>query len=467
MADRIFWNKLGFDAEVDASEIGANGTRTGTITYAAGKFDNGVNGADGSNYITFASALTTLELCTFDFWFKPNYSSTAAGAKDIINTGFDPVTSWGFYSYYNGSGGIACAIEIPGQYTVYTFPITFASGDLLHLGLVLKSAGAAGSRMRLFKDNVEIEESGIVNDAAWTLGGRNLVIAPVMGTVQGVIDDLVVWDDEKTSFADRNDEGRVSAGPAAATYTKIIKGLQGDADTINDNFRWIGEGNKLPKGGQTLDPTTGVYDLGSTVYNWKDVHVNSISVNNVDYKSWRRVAQVNITSPALRIDFTGLDGDTDVEYMLIWRMVHNGEGLATGTVHMEINGDNSATAYGSQMMYQENTTRTAGRTVSSSLPVGHIDDLGTSPTYFMNYGKGFIYSNTIKHEAYRTFRGSFLSSHLTTAFGTKIERYTWIGGIWGDEPTEDILTTLSFYFDNTASGQFYTGTAIAIYARRA
>lgn len=217
-ASRVLWNKLGSDAQVDTSEIGPNGVRSGTVAYGAGKFNNGVNDCDGSNYVVF-NDVVTINLFTADLWWKPNINSNSGTVSDIVNNGLDGVDSWGFYAYLEGADSIVVAIEIVGTYTVYRFPISFSSGDLFHLGIMMDKSAGNGLRMRLFKDNVEISPSSITNDVTWTsaVATRDFVIAPVMGTVHGVIDDLVIWNTAKTDFSDRNTEGRTDATPPNVT----------------------------------------------------------------------------------------------------------------------------------------------------------------------------------------------------------------------------------------------------------
>ncbi len=81
-----------------------------------------------------------------------------------------------------------------------------------------------------------------------------------------------------------------------------------EASQFNDNFSIIGEGDWLPRGGTILDPSTSIYDLGSTSYRWNNLFVNTLNImgnNNEGY--WNLVAEVKVTSPTSRIDITGLN----------------------------------------------------------------------------------------------------------------------------------------------------------------
>ena len=80
------------------------------------------------------------------------------------------------------------------------------------------------------------------------------------------------------------------------------------AADMNSNFQHIGNGNWLPMGGNSMENTTGAYDLGSTVYRWNNVYCNTLNVSGYSNTStWNLVSSVTLSSTASSIEFTGLN----------------------------------------------------------------------------------------------------------------------------------------------------------------
>lgn len=57
---------------------------------------------------------------------------------------------------------------------------------------------------------------------------------------------------------------------AGTTWTEFVAGTKAKSSQVNENFDWIEEHLFPMKGGST---TTGVYDLGSTLANWRDLYL--------------------------------------------------------------------------------------------------------------------------------------------------------------------------------------------------
>lgn len=216
--NKVFWNKLGTLAQVQASEVGPNGVQHGTIAYAAGKFDNGVQDCESVNYPQFPEVIG-LGKFTADLWYVPSLNSSSSTYRDILNNGPtpDPVGSWGLY-IFEMANTLRVALELPGFYSYYDFPITYTASDQVHYGFPLNKDAANGQRMRFFLLGVEQTASSIYNDNAWTpaLALSDFCVSTVWGRLYGVVDDLVIWDDVKTDFSDRIYEGRVA--PAASVF---------------------------------------------------------------------------------------------------------------------------------------------------------------------------------------------------------------------------------------------------------
>lgn len=119
-----------------------------------------------------------------------------------------------------------------------------------------------------------------------------------------------------------------------------------DASDMNDNFYEVGSGSIFPKGGSYLEPTDGVYNLGSSTYKWKDGYFTNVYANNLTIsgtittaKTWRRISTVILTAGASKIEFTGLSGQTYKQIMINGVICHS-----TGAF-VYINGDSSTNNY--------------------------------------------------------------------------------------------------------------------------
>lgn len=210
--NKEIWNKLGELAQVQFSEIGPNGIQHGTIAYAAGKFDNGVQNCGSVNYPQFPEVIS-LGKFTADLWYIPSLDSSSGIYRDIIcsHPYADPSESWAFY-VFEYANTFRISMEFPGFFSYYNFPTSYSATDQVHYGIAINKDAADGQRMRFFLNGVEQTPFEIVNDNAWTpvFAKSDFCISTVWGPVYGVIDDLVIWDDVKTDYSDRIYEGRVA-----------------------------------------------------------------------------------------------------------------------------------------------------------------------------------------------------------------------------------------------------------------
>lgn len=101
-------------------------------------------------------------------------------------------------------------------------------------------------------------------------------------------------------------------------YVKVESGNIGSSSEMNANFQWIGQGDKLPKGGQSLSATDGVYDLGSDSKRWGTVYLDEIPSVTTLKNTWYRIATAEITATTSSVEFTGLNGDTDAMYRILF-----------------------------------------------------------------------------------------------------------------------------------------------------
>jgi hypothetical protein len=157
--DCSLWNKEGSDAEIDSSEIGNNGVRTGTVTYTPVKFDNGVSNNSGNNYVTFNHPFgNPADKGMIEFWFKTDFNVTNGVPSDGQFHHY-----WSFYNsgvldfrlYHHPTAGLFM------NHTdgfIQNNTIDWTAGDIIH-GLCIwdKDAGFDGSKtMSLYIGGAEI-----------------------------------------------------------------------------------------------------------------------------------------------------------------------------------------------------------------------------------------------------------------------------------------------------------------------
>ena len=239
-------------------------------------------------------------------------------------------------------------------------------------------------------------------------------------------------------------------------YTKIIKGGSGDASIINDNFVHIGSGIKYPRGGDNLEQTTGVYDLGHTTYRWNNAYVGEIDFTGDISNTWQRISTTDVNSATSRIEITGLNGDTDIQYMIIGYIYSS----ITTMYILNINGD-SGTNYGGQVIhggdYGLGTTITAWRNTGQQYwEIGETHYI--TITANLSFFQGILfaktgYERTMIHEVMNSCGETYISA---------IRKY---GQIWNN--TTSTITSLVFTtIVGPSTGVYGAGTHIDIYARR-
>jgi len=236
-------------------------------------------------------------------------------------------------------------------------------------------------------------------------------------------------------------------------YHVIQQSTTTDANDVRENFEHIGSGSRLPMsiGSGGAGYTDSTYDLGSSAYKWNNLYCNEIILNGETFTSWNRISTTEITSGTVaRIEITGLNGDTDIEYEIIARII---SGDATSqSYYLHCNGDSA-----SNYAYEEINGNAAVVSASINSATGYylsIVNQQTTTTKII-FGNGKLYAKT-GYE--RTFISDFL--------GKASEKYCPFiintGQIWNN--TSSTITSLVFTGPTTTS--FATGTFIDIYARR-
>ena len=85
------------------------------------------------------------------------------------------------------------------------------------------------------------------------------------------------------------------------------------ADNIMDNWYWIADGNRLPRGAGSMTTIDSTYDLGSSSNKWKNLYATNLYINDSITCSniIRKIYSVEQTAGSTnRIAVTGLNGDS-------------------------------------------------------------------------------------------------------------------------------------------------------------
>jgi hypothetical protein len=227
-------------------------------------------------------------------------------------------------------------------------------------------------------------------------------------------------------------------------FTIVYKGQTISAADFNDNFYHIAQGDFLPRGGNSLEATTGVYDLGSVSYKWNNVHVQNVNLNGELQGAMNLISEVTLTTTSTVIEFTGLNGETDQ----IYEIIVNGIAYATGTSRLYLNSDSTANNYGYQYIFIKDVSISAQR-LSTISGIGILTNVYDTIT--AGYGKNKIIcyaNNTIK---------LLLSDRNDSVGDTYIRDMYKLSWVWNNSAT---LTSLKF------TGHFDPGTNIQLWALR-
>jgi len=200
----VIWNKF----ENLTSEVGSNFTGTPN-SYQSAKFNNGVFINNSANKISASSVFDTSLAQAFcvEFWYKPNFSSSASTRYPIISQPDSGLQLFLFW-FEGGNWRAGYRVGETGQQVIASD--SFNTNDLIHFGLVGDNSGIDGSgdKFRLYIDGVDV--GSYTN--GWTTS--SLQTSLTIGSYwddsfagNGLIDNLKVWDYAKTDFSDRNIEG--------------------------------------------------------------------------------------------------------------------------------------------------------------------------------------------------------------------------------------------------------------------
>lgn len=137
-------------------------------------------------------------------------------------------------------------------------------------------------------------------------------------------------------------------------FTVFHTGDTASATEVMNNFYHIFQGDRLPRGGANLEPTTGVYDIGSSAYRWNNVFCESIigdTINSTNHQIFRKITSVDIGQSATSYDITGLNNAISRIYYLDIKLQSSvSETSGASYIKLGINND-STQSYGYRLKF--------------------------------------------------------------------------------------------------------------------
>lgn len=231
------------------------------------------------------------------------------------------------------------------------------------------------------------------------------------------------------------------------SFTIFTAGTKINPDEVTDNFYHIGQGNFLPRGGASLEPTTSVYDLGSSVYKFDTVHVETIHARQT--QTFELIAEINLSTTASQIEITGLNGDTNEIYQIQFNYIQASDNLP---VYMSPNGD-TTTSY-SHLINQVETSSTTRYVITRGFLVnnGNITTTAGINNYF---------SMNLIAQTGRMRSGVANMNRTQDKQSYEVSAYFY-QAVWKD--TTNTITSLLFHM-YTTTANFATGTTVRILSR--
>ena len=231
----VLWNKQGNDGQVDSSETGPNGVRTGTITYTSVKFDNGAYSSSTSNYISYNGTVLDPNQWIIEKYVKLDQNitngATPAGADAYFS--WDVNTSNFILIQHNGSGFTARCTVGGSNYDFVTTDANFdmTAGTVYHLMTCYNRGGIAGSAntFRVYLDGVLIDSSNIAVPVQTNRGSAGTIVthawsfnsgAAIVNELNGAIDNLKIYNDTSQVVIDAIIANRENEGFNGAVSSK-------------------------------------------------------------------------------------------------------------------------------------------------------------------------------------------------------------------------------------------------------
>jgi hypothetical protein len=232
-------------------------------------------------------------------------------------------------------------------------------------------------------------------------------------------------------------------------YVKVQQYNTMSSSEMNANFQYIGSGTKLPAQNQDLENTNGSLNLGSSTYRWNTLYADNSNFSGTVSNTWTRIASTTLDSESTSIEFSGLNGDTDIMYKLIAYVTGQGMSVASIENKIVLNQDSSS-SYG----YQEVRTVLSTLTTAGRVTLQSFITLQLQSQNRLNFYEMLIYAKT-GYERLLTLK------NIEEGYNSYIDNYYMRNAIWNNKV--DTLTSIKLYSSGIGLG---VDTHIELYARR-
>lgn len=237
------------------------------------------------------------------------------------------------------------------------------------------------------------------------------------------------------------------------SFTIFANGNTASADEMTANFRWGGAGHRLPRDGVSLTAIDATYNIGASTATWDDVYCNYLEIANSVYGSynlWVLLDEVTLSAAASSIEFTGLNGDTQTEYMIHVYYIENTQ----SSLYMIFNGDSAANYGGQRLSFYDSNSTSADKTQAATEIISCQQTRYRTTTAINCFSKIFVSAKTdVERVVNINELNSFVSPGVSRGFNS-----SWI---WND--TSSTITSIKFY--STEADGMETGTTIKIWGR--
>lgn len=232
------------------------------------------------------------------------------------------------------------------------------------------------------------------------------------------------------------------------SFTSFTKKTLILAEEVNDNYLHVRQGNWMPLGGDNLDETTSVYNIGSDLYKWDTAYINNVYAGAADIGTVNDslilidsyTIDENNTATS-RIEFTGLNGDENEFYHVSF---YDCDQSTASKIYL--NGDSNTSNY-SYIRLNFNSTNVVVNYSSTSNP--YFGYAGYTSTVNCSFSFANIHARQRANQKKKIFIDNVRMGDLETR---AIEKR---GIRWNN--TTDTLTSIVF------TGEFNTGASIKIW----
>jgi hypothetical protein len=309
------------------------------------------------------------------------------------------------------------------------------------------------------------ESSFSVSDINWiSTGGTGDIMYQTNESDDGVSYDG--WTDESDAIATTNiqinkpyfkfrfifyspswaDTDSIYISTIQQYFKQFQKGERIYANEMNENFKVVGAGDLMPRGGNGMLFTTGVYDIGSTGYKWKTIHVNKLNFTGEIKETLTLITSTSISSTATSFDVEGLGGYASDTYWKMDYMLHVNT-PSSSSFKIYFNQDSANSYYFNNAFLD---SRETGFSVSG-IDFGKLP--GSSDTRHDVSFDGFIHT---KPGQYRMIVGG--GQHQKNTYTSA---HYFIAGSWLDSSS----TITSINFRLATGGSFNPGSKVNLYRR--